>query len=79
MSDCVITDRQGIQSHDEPRWTALLAVFVAVVLQLFLPDSLIRALGNRRRIEKTGAFSHPGAPLQRIAVLLLVGPALAAV
>jgi hypothetical protein len=58
LSDCVITDRQGIQSHDEPRWTALLAVFVAVVLQLFLPDSLIRALGNRRRIEKTGAFSH---------------------
>jgi uncharacterized membrane protein len=37
----------GIQSHGEPRWPALLAVLVAIALQLILPESLIRGLGNR--------------------------------
>ena len=37
----------GIQSHSEPRWPALLAVLVAIALQLILPESLIRGLGNR--------------------------------
>jgi uncharacterized membrane protein len=37
----------GVASHGEPRWPALLAVLVATGLQLMLPDSLIRGLGNR--------------------------------
>jgi uncharacterized membrane protein len=37
----------GIASHREPRWPALLAVVAAIALQLVLPDSLIRGLGNR--------------------------------
>jgi uncharacterized membrane protein len=37
----------GITSPGEPRWPALLAVLVAIELQLILPDSLIQGLGNR--------------------------------
>jgi uncharacterized membrane protein len=37
----------GIESRGEPRWPALLAILVAIALQLILPDSLIRGLGNR--------------------------------
>jgi len=40
----------GIQSHGEPRWPALLAVVAAIALQLVLPQSLIRGLGNRALI-----------------------------
>jgi uncharacterized membrane protein len=40
----------GIQSHGETRWPALAAVLVAIALQLALPDSLIRGLGNRALI-----------------------------
>jgi len=40
----------GIQSHGEPRWPALLAVVAAMALQLVLPQSLIRGLGNRALI-----------------------------
>ena len=40
----------GIESHGEPRWPALVAVLAAMVLQLLLPDSLIRGLGNRALI-----------------------------
>jgi uncharacterized membrane protein len=37
----------GVASQGEPRWPALLAVLAAMALQLILPDSLIRGLGNR--------------------------------
>jgi len=40
----------GIESHGEPRWSALLAVLAAIALQLLLPHSLIRGLGNRALI-----------------------------
>ena len=40
----------GIASHGEPRWPALLAVLAAIALQLMLPDTLIRGLGNRALI-----------------------------
>ena len=51
MSDVPTRSRDevawGIQSHGEPRWPARLAILVALALQLILPDSLIRGLGNR--------------------------------
>jgi uncharacterized membrane protein len=40
----------GVESPGEPRWPALLAVLVAIALQLVLPDSLIQGLGNRALI-----------------------------
>ncbi|HVA43080.1 MAG TPA: hypothetical protein VNF50_06325 [Acidimicrobiales bacterium] len=40
----------GIPSPREPRWPALVAVAAAILLQLVLPDSLIRGLGNRSLI-----------------------------
>jgi uncharacterized membrane protein len=40
----------GIESRGEPRWPALLAIAVAVALQLILPDRLIVGLGNRALI-----------------------------
>jgi len=56
----------GIESPGEPRWPALLAVLVAALLQLILPDSLIRGLGNRALI--------PALEGALIAVLLLANP-----
>ena len=40
----------GIAAHGEPRWPTLLAVVAAIALQLILPDTLIRGLGNRALI-----------------------------
>ncbi len=40
----------GVQSHGEPRWPELLAVLAAIALQLVLPDTLVRGLGNRALI-----------------------------
>lgn len=56
----------GISSHGEPRWPALLAVLAAIALQLILPDSLIRGLGNRALI--------PALEGALIVVLLVVNP-----
>jgi uncharacterized membrane protein len=55
MSDAPMQTRDdkvawGIPSHGEPRWPALLAILVAVGLQLVLPDRLIQGLGNRALI-----------------------------
>lgn len=56
----------GVASHGEPRWPALLAVLAAVALQLILPDSLIRGLGNRGLI--------PALEGALIVVLLIANP-----
>ncbi len=40
----------GVESHQESRWPALLAIVVAAGLQFLLPDSVIRGLGNRALI-----------------------------
>jgi hypothetical protein len=56
----------GIPSPAEPRWPALAAVFAAVALQLVLPDSLIRGLGNRGVV--------PGAEGALIVVILIANP-----
>jgi uncharacterized membrane protein len=56
----------GEACHDEPRWPALLAVLAAMALQLILPDSLIRGLGNRALI--------PALEGALIGVLLIVNP-----
>jgi hypothetical protein len=37
----------GLPCNPEPRWPALLAVLVAIALQLVLPERVIQGLGNR--------------------------------
>ncbi len=70
MDDPPTTSRDdvawGVASHGEPRWPALLAVLAAISLQLILPQSLIRGLGNRALI--------PAAEGALIVVLLVVNP-----
>jgi uncharacterized membrane protein len=56
----------GVESQGEHRWPALLAVLVAVALQLLLPDSVIRGLGNRALI--------PVLEGVLLVVLLMVNP-----
>src|SRR5690349_13542750 len=56
----------GMASHGEPRWPALLAVMAGIALQLTLPDTLIRGLGNRAFI--------PGFEGALIVVLLIANP-----
>jgi uncharacterized membrane protein len=56
----------GEASHGEPRWPALLAVLAAIALQLVLPDSLIRGLGNRALI--------PALEGALIVVLIIANP-----
>jgi uncharacterized membrane protein len=56
----------GVASRGEPRWPALLAVAGAIALQLILPDSLIRGLGNRALI--------PAFEGALIVVLLIANP-----
>jgi uncharacterized membrane protein len=56
----------GVASHGEARWPALLAVLTAISLQLVLPDSLIRGLGNRALI--------PALEGALIVVLVVVNP-----
>jgi uncharacterized membrane protein len=56
----------GVASHPEPRWPVLLAIVAAIALQLILPDSLLRGLGNRALVPALeGAF---------IVVILIVNP-----
>lgn len=71
MDDAQIRSRDdavawGIQSHHEPRWPALLAVLAAVALQLMLPQTLIRGLGNRALI--------PALEGALLVVLLIANP-----
>ena len=49
MSDAPTRDDAawGIQSRGEPRWPVRLAILAAIALQLILPNTLIRGLGNR--------------------------------
>jgi uncharacterized membrane protein len=56
----------GISSPPEPRWPALLAIAAATALQLVLPDSLIRGLGDRALI--------PALEGLLMAVLLIANP-----
>lgn len=56
----------GVASPVEARWPALLAVMVAIALQLVLPDKLIQGLGYRALI--------PALEGALIAVLLIVNP-----
>jgi uncharacterized membrane protein len=56
----------GVASHGEPRWPVLVAIVAAVALQLILPDSLIRGLGNRALV--------PGLEGALIVVILIVNP-----
>jgi uncharacterized membrane protein len=56
----------GIPAHPEPRWPEVLAVVAAIALQLVLPDSLIRGLGNRALI--------PALEGALIATLLIANP-----
>jgi uncharacterized membrane protein len=56
----------GIPSPPEPRWPALLAIATATALQLVLPDSLIRGLGDRALI--------PALEGLLMAVLLIANP-----
>ncbi len=54
MADGSLADRDtaawGIASQGEPRWPALVAVASAAALQVILPESVIRGLGNRALI-----------------------------
>jgi len=75
----------GIASHGEPRWPALLAVLAAIALQLMLPDTLIRGLGNRALIPALeGALivvlltTNPGHISKEASRLRVVGVALIA-
>jgi hypothetical protein len=75
----------GIQSHGEPRWPELLAVLVAMALQLVLPDSLIRGLGNRALIPSLEGvlllvllIANPGRISKEESRLRIVGLALIA-
>ena len=56
----------GIPSTQEPRWPALLAVAVAIALQIVLPNDLIRGLGNRALV--------PAAEGALIVVLIVANP-----
>jgi hypothetical protein len=56
----------GVASPSEPRWPELLAVLVAIALQLLLPDTVIRGLGNRALI--------PALEGALIVVLLIANP-----
>jgi len=75
----------GIPSHSEPRWPALLAVLAAMALQLILPDTLIRGLGNRGLIPALeGALmvvlliANPGHISKEQSRLRIIGVALIA-
>ena len=54
MADASLGDRDaaawGVASRGEPRWPALLATATAAALQVILPETLIRGLGNRALI-----------------------------
>ncbi|HUC12898.1 MAG TPA: hypothetical protein VMS00_00465 [Acidimicrobiales bacterium] len=56
----------GIPSHGDPRWRALLAVAVAIALQVVLPERVIRGLGSRWLI--------PGFEMALLLVLLIANP-----
>jgi uncharacterized membrane protein len=76
----------GIQCYGEPRWPALLAVLAAIALQLILPDSLIRGLGNRALVPSLEGglllvllIANPGRISTEESRLRIVGVALIAV
>jgi uncharacterized membrane protein len=56
----------GVESHGEARWPVLLAVLVAIALQLVLPNNVIRGLGNRALI--------PSLEAVLLLVLLVANP-----
>jgi hypothetical protein len=56
----------GIASSSEARWPALLAVLVAVALQVVLPDRLIQGLGDRALV--------PSLEGALIVVILIANP-----
>ena len=70
MADAPAHDRDavawGITSHGEARWPELLAVLVAAALQVILPETVIRGLGNRALI--------PSLEVALLIVLLIANP-----
>jgi len=71
MADAAMPNRDdavawGVACPSEPRWPELLAVLATIALQLFLPDSVIRGLGNRALI--------PALEGALIVVLLIANP-----
>ena len=75
----------GIQCHGESRWPALLAVLAAIALQLVLPQSLLRGLGNRALIPSLEGglllvllIANPGRISKEESRLRIVGLALIA-
>jgi uncharacterized membrane protein len=56
----------GAPSQSEPRWRALLAVAVAIALQLVLPERVIRGLGSRWLV--------PALEVVLLLVLLIANP-----
>jgi uncharacterized membrane protein len=60
------TSQWGIASSGEARWPALLAVALAVALQVVLPDRVIQGLGNRALI--------PSLEGALIVVILIANP-----
>ncbi|MGA8295961.1 MAG: hypothetical protein WB770_02850 [Acidimicrobiales bacterium] len=75
----------GIACPSEPRWPELLAVLAAITLQLLLPDSVVRGLGNRALIPSLeGALilvlliANPGRISKEESRLRVVGVALIA-
>jgi hypothetical protein len=75
----------GITSQGEPRWPALVAVVVAIALQLVLPQRIIRGLGSRSLVPALeGALlfalvlTNPGRISQRQSKVRALGVALIA-
>jgi len=75
----------GVESLGEPRWPEILAIVAAIGLQLALPDSLIRDLGNRALIPSLEGglllvllIANPGRISKEESRLRIVGLALIA-
>jgi uncharacterized membrane protein len=75
----------GIESHEESRVPAQVAVVVAVALQLVLPDSVIQGMGNRALIPAGEGvlllvllFANPGKISKEVTRLRIVSMALIA-
>ena len=75
----------GIRSRGESRWPALLATLAAIALQLVLPNSLLRGLGNRALIPSLEGglllvllIANPGHISKEESRLRMVGLALIA-
>ncbi len=75
----------GIPCHDEARWPALVAVMAAIVLQLVLPQRLVRGMGGRWPIPALEAalmllllIANPGRISKEQSRLRIVGISLIA-